>query len=101
MLLQRLAFSNPTLQRSSRIFIPRLSIAPVFISTMSVQESEFPPKALREIVAEVATLLKERKETVSVAETVLKNLKRFKYVSNEKIGCRWNHLRKHLVDSRF
>ena len=30
----------------------------------------FPPEELRQIVQEVATLLKERKETVSVAETV-------------------------------
>lgn len=32
--------------------------------------SSFPPSELREIVKEVATLLKDRKETVSVAETV-------------------------------
>jgi hypothetical protein len=31
---------------------------------------EFPPQKVRAIVAEVAALLKERKETVSVAETV-------------------------------
>jgi hypothetical protein len=31
---------------------------------------EFPPKAVRAIVGEVAALLKERKESVSVAETV-------------------------------
>jgi hypothetical protein len=31
---------------------------------------EFPPLAVRAIVIEVATLLKDRKETVSVAETV-------------------------------
>ncbi|KAF2115543.1 competence/damage-inducible protein-like protein cinA [Lophiotrema nucula] len=31
--------------------------------------STFPPEPLREIVQEVATLLKERKETISVAET--------------------------------
>ena len=30
----------------------------------------FPPEELRLIVQEVATLLKERKETISVAETV-------------------------------
>jgi hypothetical protein len=30
----------------------------------------FPPGELRQIVQEVATLLKERKETISVAETV-------------------------------
>jgi hypothetical protein len=32
--------------------------------------TQFPPQAVRQIVAEVAALLKERKETVSVAETV-------------------------------
>jgi nicotinamide mononucleotide (NMN) deamidase PncC len=32
--------------------------------------SSFPPEELREIVKEVASLLKERKETISVAETV-------------------------------
>lgn len=32
--------------------------------------SSFPPAELREIVKEVATLLKERKESISVAETV-------------------------------
>lgn len=32
--------------------------------------SAFPPPALKQIVQEVATLLKERKETISVAETV-------------------------------
>jgi hypothetical protein len=30
----------------------------------------FPPAQLKEIVNEVATLLKEKKETVAVAETV-------------------------------
>jgi hypothetical protein len=33
--------------------------------------SSFPPAALRDIIQEIATLLKERKETISVAETVL------------------------------
>lgn len=37
---------------------------------MSMAASEFPPKAVRAIVQDVASLLKERKETVSVAETV-------------------------------
>jgi hypothetical protein len=32
--------------------------------------AEFPPLQVRAIVNEVAALLKERKETVSVAETV-------------------------------
>jgi len=32
--------------------------------------SEFPPASLKPIAQEVATLLKERQETVSVAETV-------------------------------
>jgi hypothetical protein len=34
------------------------------------EASVFPPPQVRAIVNEVATLLKERKETVSVAETV-------------------------------
>ncbi len=33
--------------------------------------SEFPPASVKKIVAEVASLLKERKETVSIAETVI------------------------------
>jgi hypothetical protein len=32
--------------------------------------NEFPPEKVRAVVSEVASLLKERKETVSVAETV-------------------------------
>jgi hypothetical protein len=36
----------------------------------SIMSSSFPPEELREIVKEVASLLKERKETISVAETV-------------------------------
>lgn len=35
-----------------------------------VEAKEFPPQQVRDIVSEVAGLLKERKETVSVAETV-------------------------------
>jgi PncC family amidohydrolase len=34
-----------------------------------MSSSAFPPDSLREIVQEVASLLKERKETISVAET--------------------------------
>ncbi|KAF2711575.1 putative competence/damage-inducible protein CinA [Pleomassaria siparia CBS 279.74] len=34
-----------------------------------MSSSSFPPSELREVVKEVATLLKERKETISVAET--------------------------------
>lgn len=40
-----------------------------FISTNKMAK-EFPPEKVRAIVTEVATLLKEKKETVSVAETV-------------------------------
>ena len=35
-----------------------------------VKSADFPPKEVNEIVAEVAKLLKERGETLSVAETV-------------------------------
>lgn len=34
------------------------------------EAKEFPPQKIRDIVAEVAALLKEKKETVSIAETV-------------------------------
>jgi hypothetical protein len=37
---------------------------------VSMAASDFPPKAVRAIVQDVASLLKERNETVSVAETV-------------------------------
>ena len=40
-----------------------------FVSTMS-SASQFPPEKVKAIVHEVAALLKERGETVSVAETV-------------------------------
>jgi hypothetical protein len=40
-----------------------------FIAKMSAAK-EFPPEKVRAVVNEVAGLLKERKETVSVAETV-------------------------------
>lgn len=30
----------------------------------------FPPEELKQVIQEIATLLKERKETISVAETV-------------------------------
>lgn len=41
-----------------------------YLSTVSTMAKEFPPEKVRAIVEEVARLLKERKETVSVAETV-------------------------------
>jgi len=42
-----------------------------FVSQIMMSEAkEFPPKKLRAIVSEVAALLKEKKESVSVAETV-------------------------------
>ena len=40
-----------------------------FVANMSAA-NEFPPEKVRAVVGEVASLLKERKETVSVAETV-------------------------------
>src|SRR6266536_5914350 len=40
-----------------------------FISRMSTAK-EFPPEKVRVIVQEVAALLKEKKESISVAETV-------------------------------
>jgi hypothetical protein len=43
-----------------------------FVTTYSraMSTSEFPPKAVRAVALEIASLLKERKESVSVAETV-------------------------------
>ena len=55
--------SNVTLNRP---FSAEMRIGKI----MSMAASDFPPKAVREIVQDVASLLKERKETVSVAETV-------------------------------
>jgi len=37
--------------------------------TMSSSSSEFPPSEIREILQQVTTLLKERNETISIAET--------------------------------
>lgn len=51
-----------------RIFYP---IQPRFVSYNIMPEAkEFPPQKVRAIVAEVAALLKEKNETISVAETV-------------------------------
>jgi hypothetical protein len=38
--------------------------------TIATMASSFPPQEVRGLVQEIATLLRERKETVSVAETV-------------------------------
>jgi hypothetical protein len=51
-------------------FIFRLVCTPVGHAHLNIMSSSFPPDELRQIVKEVATLLKERKETISVAETV-------------------------------
>lgn len=40
-------------------------------------ESAFPPAILRPLLEEVSSLLKERKETVSVAETVFSSVYQF------------------------
>jgi len=48
---------------------PKLSIRALIMSS-----STFPPEELKAIVQEVATLLKERNETISVAETVVSSL---------------------------
>jgi hypothetical protein len=42
----------------------------LFSGKIDKMTNEFPPAKVRAIVSEVATLLKEKKETVSVAETV-------------------------------
>lgn len=38
--------------------------------TLSMAAPDFPPKAVRALVYDIASLLKDRKETISVAETV-------------------------------
>lgn len=54
-----------------------------FVSQYKMSEAQqFPPQKLRAIVAEVASLLKEKKETVSVAETVCSPL---------EFGVLWSH----------
>lgn len=58
---RRLALLNSSILPYSR---------PVSKHTATMSTSSFPPQELREIVKEVATLLKDRKETISVAETV-------------------------------
>jgi hypothetical protein len=49
-----------------------LQVKARFLSSSSsmAEAKEFPPQKIRAIVGEVAALLKERKETVSIAETV-------------------------------
>jgi hypothetical protein len=51
------------------LLAPRNQISIRFVSTNTMAQ-EFPPEKVRAVVSEVATLLKEKKETVSVAETV-------------------------------
>ena len=46
------------------------SIALYHFATVSTMASGFPPPNVREIASEVSVLLKERSETVCVAETV-------------------------------
>lgn len=61
------------------------------------KSGDFPPKEVGEIVAEVAKLLKERGETISVAETVGQmSLKSTRMRSSKLImyiGSRWHHIR--------
>lgn len=45
-------------------------LPPTRLFSTKTMTAEFPPASVRAIVQEVAGLLKERKETVSVAETV-------------------------------
>lgn len=57
--------------KTTLIFTRHLStLAKRKMSTVSTSASEFPPASVRAIALEVSALLKERKETVSVAETV-------------------------------
>ena len=50
--------------------INRFRILSRALASTSKMANGFPPEKVRSIVAEVADLLKERKETVCVAETV-------------------------------
>ena len=50
--------------------------------TKMSEAKEFPPQKIRSIVAEVASLLKQKGETVSVAETV-----RFSPIRTDPITC--------------
>jgi len=59
-----------SLKSTSGLLSPIYSFRPRRIHTSMSEASSFPPSAVRDIVAEVATLLKERKESISVAETV-------------------------------
>jgi hypothetical protein len=60
------------------------------LNTMS--SSTFPPEELKAIVQEVATFLQERKETISVAETVHHPLL-LTLISNSPSGSRRPHIR--------
>jgi hypothetical protein len=55
-------------------YSPVRQLRPVFIqqrfTSKMTSAKEFPPEKVRAIVSEVASLLKEKKESVSVAETV-------------------------------
>ena len=71
MLYNKSPFRVSALRNSSPIFAYTSTFVTIPVRRMSNSgSSEFPPKAIREIVTEVTTLLKERNETVSVAETV-------------------------------
>ena len=72
--------SSPTLFKATahhRLALLTNSIAPSSKPSTAprsrMSTSSFPPHELRSIVKEVATLLKDRKETISVAETVTLN----------------------------
>jgi hypothetical protein len=67
-----LLYSNLTYFSTARLLYPvfiQTTLKRTFASRMSTAK-EFPPEQVRAIVSEVASLLKERKESVSVAETV-------------------------------
>ncbi len=57
--------------------------------------SEFPPASVKPLSEEIAALLKEKKETISIAETVRKPAWLPINVADEPllIGCWWHHLR--------
>jgi hypothetical protein len=53
------------------------------------EAKEFPPQQVRVIVREVAALLKERKETVSVAETVRLDYSPFLPTASSSVFTSW------------
>jgi hypothetical protein len=64
-------YSSAFEKRIAQLFKTKSTTGRRFVSQSRMSEAkEFPPQKVRAIVAEVAALLKEKKQSVSVAETV-------------------------------